>query len=517
MKDDSNVETHMAEVRRRNGRPPKRRNKTAAAVASGQDGAQLEDFLAYMPQRSSYFFTPSRELWPSTSVDARLPPVPGPNGKPIKPSDWLAANAAVEQTTWAPGEPMLIKDRLVSDGGWIVRPGCRIFNLYRPPALVPKAGDVAPWLDLVHKVYPDEAEHIVLWLAHRVQRPWEKINHALVLGGKPGIGKDTILEPVKQAVGPWNFADVSPHRVLGSFNGFAKSVILRISEARDLGDWDRFAFFDRMKALIAAPPDVVQINEKHLREYYVPNLCGVIITSNHKTDGIYLPAEDRRHFVAWSNLDARTTSPTTTGAAVSLVRQRRQRSRRPIPRQPRPVRLRCQSAAAEDRGVLGDRQRQSCAGRRRACGRARRPRATRHRDARRGGRPSVPVAADLRRMAARYQGQRSPHPAPLRGLRLRRRAQPPRQRRTLEDQRQAAHDLRQGHAHRARTPRRRPRIHRSTVSLNRAINKLKCARLRGRGACGRVALSLYMCRKLYLPCHWTDFAPARGHRPPGRP
>jgi hypothetical protein len=28
----------------------------------------------------------------------------------------------------------------------------------------------------------------------------------------------------------------------------------------------------------------------------------VVITSNHKTDGIFLPADDRRHFVAWSAL-----------------------------------------------------------------------------------------------------------------------------------------------------------------------------------------------------------------------
>src|SRR5262249_51168408 len=27
-----------------------------------------------------------------------------------------------------------------------------------------------------------------------------------------------------------------------------------------------------------------------------------IITTNYKADGIYLPADDRRHFVAWSNL-----------------------------------------------------------------------------------------------------------------------------------------------------------------------------------------------------------------------
>jgi hypothetical protein len=30
-------------------------------------------------------------------------------------------------------------------------------------------------------------------------------------------------------------------------------VILRVSEARDLGDYDRYAFHDHMKVYIAAP------------------------------------------------------------------------------------------------------------------------------------------------------------------------------------------------------------------------------------------------------------------------
>lgn len=127
-----------------------------------------------------------------------------------------------------------------------------------------------------------------------------KINHAVVLGGLQGVGKDTILEPVKQAVGPWNFIEVAPSTLLGRFNGFVKSVILRVSEARDLGDVDRFAFYDHMKAYTAAPPDVLRCDEKNLREYAVMNVTGVVITTNHKTDGIYLPADDRRHFVAWS-------------------------------------------------------------------------------------------------------------------------------------------------------------------------------------------------------------------------
>jgi hypothetical protein len=277
------------------------RKNDGGEMHHGQDGVQLEDFHAYMPMHQ-YICAPSRDLWPAASVNARIPPIVGPNGTLIKPATWLDANAPIEQMTWAPGEPMLVKDRLVSDGGWIKKQGWTTFNLYRPPILVPRSGDVTPWLDLVNKVFPAEADHIVLWLAQRVQRPWEKINHALVLGGKPGIGKDTILEPVKQAIGPWNFADVSPKQVLGRFNGFLKSVILRINEARDLGEFDRFAFFDHMKALLATPPDVIRVDEKNVKEYYVFNLTSVVITSNHKTDGIYLPADDRRHFVAWSSL-----------------------------------------------------------------------------------------------------------------------------------------------------------------------------------------------------------------------
>jgi hypothetical protein len=99
-----------------------------------------------------------------------------------------------------------------------------------------------------------------------------------------------------------DLVDVTPRHMLGRFNGYAKAVILRVSEARDLGDVDRYAFYDHMKLYTAAPPDVLRIDEKNLREYAVFNVCGVVITSNHKTDGIYLPADDRRHFVAWSPL-----------------------------------------------------------------------------------------------------------------------------------------------------------------------------------------------------------------------
>ena len=279
-------------------------SKIMGCEASTQ-GVSLNDFRAYMPNHN-YIFLPSREPWPAASVDARLGRVPfrGSDGqmKDVSASKWLDRHRPVEQMTWAPGEPMLIPGRLIAEGGWIERPGLTCLNLYRPPTIcLGSASEARAWLDHLRKIYPEDAEHLERWLAHRVQRPHEKINHAIVLGGSQGIGKDTLLEPVKRAVGPWNFNEVSPQQLLGRFNGFAKSVILRISEARDLGDVNRFQFYEHIKVYAAAPPDVIRVDEKNLREYSVLNCTGVVITTNRK-DSIYLPADDRRHYVAWSDL-----------------------------------------------------------------------------------------------------------------------------------------------------------------------------------------------------------------------
>jgi hypothetical protein len=182
------------------------------------EGVSLDDFHAYMPAYT-YIYAPTGEMWPAASVNAKIPsgPVLGADGKPaldaqgkqksVKATVWLVHNKSIEQMTWAPGLPSIIRNRLISDGGWIDRAKVSCFNLYRPPLI--KFGNAAEanrWLELVHKIYDDEAEHIIKWLAHRVQRPGEKINHALLFGGNQGIGKDTTLEPVKHAVGPWNFA-----------------------------------------------------------------------------------------------------------------------------------------------------------------------------------------------------------------------------------------------------------------------------------------------------------------------
>ncbi len=278
------------------------------------NGVALDDFYAYMPNHQ-YIFVPTREMWPSSSVNSRLPKVPllkkngapilDENGKPkhSTPSVWLDKHRPVEQMTWAPGEPPIIANKLIAEGGWIERQGVATFNLYRPLAV--RQGNSANadrWIELVQRIYPNDANHIITYCAHRIQHPAVKINHGILLGGSTGIGKDTMLEPLKLGVGPWNFKEVSPQDIMSPYNDYLRCVVLRISEAHDLGDVSRYAFYDRMKTILATPPDVIRVNGKYIPQHYVVNVTGVFYTTNNRFDSIYLPPNDRRTYVAWSEV-----------------------------------------------------------------------------------------------------------------------------------------------------------------------------------------------------------------------
>jgi hypothetical protein len=271
---------------------PKDDGATAAAPVA------LADFISIGGQ-NRYIYRPTGAFWEGAEVNRRL----GKVGD-MAAATWLDRHQSAEALTWQPGEPEMLVGRYFVGGDWVPHAGARTYNLYRPARWTrqrpDRAPDAGPWLGHLCAIYPDEWEHILAWLAHRVQRPGEKVNHALVLGGDPGIGKDTILDPVRLAVGAANFEDVTPAQVMGRFNAFARSVILRVSEIRDLGEVNRYSFYEHTKVLIASPPETLWCDEKYLRPYAVPNLCGVVFTTNHRQGGLYLPGDDRRHFVVWS-------------------------------------------------------------------------------------------------------------------------------------------------------------------------------------------------------------------------
>ena len=47
---------------------------------------------------------------------------------------------------------------------------------------------------------------------------------------------------------------------------------------------------------------MIRVNGKYIPQHYVMNVAGVIYTTNHRFDGLYLPPDDRRTYVAWSEV-----------------------------------------------------------------------------------------------------------------------------------------------------------------------------------------------------------------------
>lgn len=283
------------------------------AAVSNREPDKLEDFAYYLPDRKALHL-PTRALWNRSSIDDMIEPI----SKLETACDWVVKNNPVHGMTWSPpehwksGEGAIIHGRLMTEDGWEYRDDHRCFNRYIKPRLNYRANIARAfrWVEHIKLLYPNDWEHIVNWCAHRVQRPGEKINHILVLGGAPGIGKDSIIEPLKFAVGASNFQDESAARICTSdFNGYLVGVVLRINEAHDFGDGNRRSFYEKMKLYGAAPPGSIRINQKNMPEYYIPNVVGIAITTNYKTDGMYIAREDRRHYIAWSDM-TRLPKPT---------------------------------------------------------------------------------------------------------------------------------------------------------------------------------------------------------------
>jgi hypothetical protein len=118
--------------------------------------------------------------------------------------------------------------------------------------------------------------------------------------GEPGIGKDMVVQPVIAAIGARNFKSISAKEFFNSdFNAYLESVMLRIDEVHDLGGESKYAFEDKTKTVIAAPPAHHFINAKYIPHHSCVNVTGVILTSNH-VDALYIDPLDRRHFVCIS-------------------------------------------------------------------------------------------------------------------------------------------------------------------------------------------------------------------------
>jgi hypothetical protein len=184
--------------------------------------------------------------------------------------------------------------------------GVRVYNSYCPSRLQPVPGDVEPWLSLLRALDLEEGERGAEWLLDRlawyVQRPGFKVNHGILLGGDKGIGKDSFLSPVLDAVGRHNVTVAEGSELASEFNSFlARTKVLIVNEIDYGNHRDREIVGEKLKRVLAAPPLTLRVNEKNLRPYEIPNLVQVVMLTNHRLC-LHIDPGERRYLPLWCRL-----------------------------------------------------------------------------------------------------------------------------------------------------------------------------------------------------------------------
>lgn len=274
-----------------------------AAIENGwspkKGDVPVENFIFFAPS-NQFVYRPTGSYWVASAVDYAVSPV-NKSGKIIAASEWLKTNMLATSMTCNPAiDNDYLKGHDCRDGEIIETRGSAMYNTYRKSNI--DLGDASlakPFIEHVERVFNKEgdAKQFLDYMAHRVQQPWVKPRFALLLAGAQGVGKDTAFEFCCPAIGPWNVANIDPSAFDMPYNEYMTATIVRISEAANLHDLNKWAFNERTKVLIAGSPDVQKINPKYGQKFTIKMHCGVIITTNHLASGIYIPPDDRRYDV----------------------------------------------------------------------------------------------------------------------------------------------------------------------------------------------------------------------------
>lgn len=202
---------------------------------------------------------------------------------------------ALHGMTYAAGDDWRVhRDGLVYGNVW--RDG-------RPE--VTSGSDPQRWLDHCRKLVPDERElnHILDVMAFKLRNPNVKINHAILHGGHGGSGKDTMWAPFFWAVSGdtlRNVKIVDGDKIVSDWGYHYQSEVIVLNELKEPEARDRRAMANKLKPVIAAPPEMLTVNRKSLHPYEMPNRLLLVAFTNEDMP-ITLDSDDRRWFCVWSS------------------------------------------------------------------------------------------------------------------------------------------------------------------------------------------------------------------------
>jgi hypothetical protein len=261
--------------------------------------------FAYVIQDETYFDLESRREISRSAFNALYKHL---DCKSIHNGRKIEASSCYDENRYAMGAKTLVGITYAAGESVITALDGDLYgNRWRDarPDVKGKAGNVTAWLDHCKTLVPnhDELEHIFNVMAYKVQNPNIKINHAILHGGDQGAGKDTMYAPFIWAVcGPHlkNRGLVDNDGIASQFGYALESEILIINELKEPDAKERRSLANKLKPVIAAPPETLTINRKGLHPYDMVNRIFVLAFSNDPVP-IQLESQDRRWFCVWSH------------------------------------------------------------------------------------------------------------------------------------------------------------------------------------------------------------------------
>lgn len=182
-----------------------------------------------------------------------------------------------------------LESRVISSGG------SSAINLHVPSEIKPVAGDIGPWTDFMEFLVPDEKQRheVYKWCATLISRPEVRMEYALLMVGRQGVGKSTLGEGIlAPLVGVHNYSIPSEHDIVdSSFNEWmAHKRLAVIHEIYQGGTWRAYK---RLKSVITEK--TVEVNKKFERQYKTECYMHVYACSNFE-EAIKVEKGDRRWF-----------------------------------------------------------------------------------------------------------------------------------------------------------------------------------------------------------------------------
>ena len=174
--------------------------------------------------------------------------------------------------------------------------GRKWLNIYRPSTVVAVEGDATPFKQFVEYLVPEEVErdHLLKMFAQLVQKPGEKLGHALILGSKEhGIGKSTLMDILFELLGPQNCRKASSEELESQFNSYIEGTLLVLVEEINLGAGGR-KVYNKLKDQITS--DITPMRRLYQDARSVRNVASFIFQTNLERP-ILVDKEDRRYFV----------------------------------------------------------------------------------------------------------------------------------------------------------------------------------------------------------------------------